>query len=67
MGRAARWERMWDQAQLNMTATQLRKPIKYQTWTKSQASQAVQPAIFSRPMWATAAARPIVARFPLST
>ena len=35
-------------------------------WTSTQASQATNPVSRSRPVWATAALRPIVAMIPRS-
>src|SRR5205085_8472682 len=42
------------------------KPIRYHRWTTSQVTQAMNPLSFTPLTSATAAARPIVARLPLS-
>ena len=41
---------------LRSTTKRLRNPIRKRMWTKSQASQAMQPESWTRPIWATAAA-----------
>ncbi|AKV04651.1 hypothetical protein AKJ09_11314 [Labilithrix luteola] len=44
----------------------MRKPMRYQTWTTSHASQATKPESLILPAWAMARERPIVAIEPLS-
>ena len=44
----------------------LRNPIRKKMWTKSHASQAKYPDKLKPGNWATPAARPMVARLPLS-
>ena len=56
----------YDQAHWIKTIMRFRKPIKKKMCTKSQASQAKYPEICSFLNSATAAARPMVARLPLS-
>ena len=48
------------------TSSRFWKPTRYQRWTSSQVSQARKPLSRRPLMSATAAARPIVARLPLS-
>src|ERR1700722_14784721 len=48
------------------TRTRLRKVTKYIRWMKTQTSQAMKPERWAPKTFATAAARPITAREPLS-
>src|SRR5919197_572453 len=48
------------------TRSRFWKPTRYQRWTTSQVTHAMKPLSFSPLMSATAAARPMVARLPLS-
>ena len=66
MRRAPRWYERYDHIQFQSTTIRLRKPIKYQMWMKSHASQAMKPLIFIFPAIAIARERPIVAIEPLS-
>ncbi len=53
-------------AQRISTRMRFWKPIRYQRWTNSQVIQAISPLSLRPLTSATAEARPMVARFPLS-
>jgi hypothetical protein len=67
MRRAPRANAKYCQAQPIMTLSRFRKPIRYAMWISHQIHQARKPVTSKRPIVPTAAARPIVAREPLST
>ena len=67
MSRAPRCEVKYAHAHSNITITRLRKPIRKTMCTTIHRSQATKPDSRTKPKSATAAALPIVARFPLST
>ena len=67
MSRAPRLDVKSAQAHSNMTIVRLRNPIRKATCTAIHKSHATRPDNRMKPKSATAAALPIVARFPLST
>jgi hypothetical protein len=66
MSRAPRLDVKYAHAHSNITITRLRKPIRNITCTMIHKSHATNPDSRMKPKSATAAALPIVARFPLS-